>query len=815
MEQKTMKLFLLVLFTICNWVNSHADNITTTPIQDGSDITEGYYIIRLNGKLQGGEQHNYITAKDGYTKWIKKSNIDETLIWKLTKNNQGGFSMKHIATQCYVGKTTKAATATNVGKSFAMVTTNDENSISFGYLGKSTATENKDECQYKIVSKDGPQRLHCESYKNQEGFIVPWGGDLNSASGWCFERIEKSIGDQLDEKYQQATCIITIKKVDEKGTIIESYSQSVKKGENYIFKPEIKFYTHISTTVDGKITEEASFTTNQSAHVIIYSYNWNMPFETTRISGNSFPSSTKWYLLTLSGNYVTYNKKTPDILSTTKDKSFEDGYWWAFSGDYKNGIKVYNKAAGATKVMTSLPPTQGDTHVYMDEIGNLEASQNITWSISTSRSYPTENGFYLKRNGEDTKIHWKNEQVILPKEQSTGATFRVQACSEEALALKEKYENQTGNQVGALNETSLTILKGMKTETPEDIQAILTFLENADVNQLDPNKFYILRNTQYTKSYLGLTDNGILLNEHNNDKANVLVRFESNNQENTYYLRMQNAYVGNIRKTSEKIGLEGTSIVIDNKDTYTFKKGLYSLENRNGTEFSFRNMNTESDNLNYSYLHLASLPSGGYGIVAWENKPNASWWYIEEVTTYNFRIGETGYATACMPFAFNLPENSNLKAYTGTTLDNNKITLQEVKGTIPAGTAVILIGSPGNYNLVLTADVPEIPSSLSGTYLPETLDASLPAYILAKPEGHEIGFYRLNQSERTIGSNKAYLIAPNNTSSIKFQFGSTTQIGDIKKSESTEEYYDLKGRRTLNPKKGIYITKTGKKILFF
>ena len=90
------------------------------------------------------------------------------------------------------------------------------------------------------------------------------------------------------------------------------------------------------------------------------------------------------------------------------------------------------------------------------------------------------------------------------------------------------------------------------------------------------------------------------------------------------------------------------------------------------------------------------------------------------------------------------------------------------------------------------------------------------AYILGNGNSG-VGFYQMNDSDRTLGSNKAYLELPttmNHVRSITIG-GPTTGIEDtVAESTEAEEYYDLQGRRVMNPTKGIYVTKSGKKVLF-
>ena len=80
-----------------------------------------------------------------------------------------------------------------------------------------------------------------------------------------------------------------------------------------------------------------------------------------------------------------------------------------------------------------------------------------------------------------------------------------------------------------------------------------------------------------------------------------------------------------------------------------------------------------------------------------------------------------------------------------------------------------------------------------------------------------VGFYQMNEEDRTLSSNKAYLVLPASASHVRSITigGPTTGIEDtVAEDAQAEEYYDLQGRRVKNPTKGIYVTKSGKKVLF-
>ena len=89
------------------------------------------------------------------------------------------------------------------------------------------------------------------------------------------------------------------------------------------------------------------------------------------------------------------------------------------------------------------------------------------------------------------------------------------------------------------------------------------------------------------------------------------------------------------------------------------------------------------------------------------------------------------------------------------------------------------------------------------------------AYILAKPADKNLGFYLLDDSDRTIAAHKAFLAVPGESQAPFFGFGGndTTGINGVDRGAlSVEGCYTLDGRRVEQPTKGLYIM-NGKKVL--
>lgn len=174
------------------------------------------------------------------------------------------------------------------------------------------------------------------------------------------------------------------------------------------------------------------------------------------------------------------------------------------------------------------------------------------------------------------------------------------------------------------------------------------------------------------------------------------------------------------------------------------------------------------------------------------------------------------YATVAAPVALNIP--ADVKAYT-VKVDGEVAKLTEITGgVIPAGVAAVIekTGAGESYEFTFapsgsTANA----NDLQGVYVETTIPAENNAYVLANGT-KGVGFYLLSETERVLGANKAYLSVPNDAAGVK---AFVLDLGDLTGINSTEVageevYYDLQGRRVLKPVKGIYVTKSGKKVFF-
>ena len=631
----------------------------------------------------------------------------------------------------------------------------------------------------------------------------------------------------------KAPYTVTIKKVDTKGNVISTENLSILPGEEYtVSASNINFYTFTGTVKINNEESDATSITINSDTTVEYVYNWNLPFETSNISGNEFPADTKWYLLRLRDSYIAYNSETPDEISGVSSKGYEDKYWWAFGGDAENGIKVYNKAAGAAQIMTSVSPkgVESSTYVHFENAAGLDETKNELWTIYASVNYPNDNGFYLSRKGETTKINLQNNKLVYWTGQDIGSTFRATPVTEEAAALKSSLSEATKRgAIGTLNEEAYSEFEAeLAKGSVEGLRAAQAIAQNpANLTTFNPNLYYRIENLARKYStrnasnlndggYLEAVDtlelpvyftiNGYFSNDRSAARAQAIWKFVATGTEGQYYLQNLNA---------------GT--YMSGKDGAYFTPGIETTEG--ATAFSLASLGNAQYHIKKAGSNQRLHASGasekdGAAIMLYDggdsNSPSA--WYLIPATSIELTITDAGYATVNYPFAVQLPKE--LTAYTGTAnAEKSKFMLEEIQnGSVPANTPVVIEGPKGIYSLTIDYENQEEPilKDLKGSLM--SIEITTEDYILAKDASNIVGFYKTTEGG-TLAQNKAYIESTPAIQAVRgFGFSTegdgTTGIENTVTETEKEEYYDLQGRRILNPTKGIYVTKSGKKVLF-
>ena len=199
---------------------------------------------------------------------------------------------------------------------------------------------------------------------------------------------------------------------------------------------------------------------------------------------------------------------------------------------------------------------------------------------------------------------------------------------------------------------------------------------------------------------------------------------------------------------------------------------------------------------------------------------------------FDLTVSAAKYATLYLDYNATIPEG--VEVYTASTVDGNRLMMQQVTGTLPANTGVIVRAEQGTYTFEQSLEKVSaitnnmLRGSVNDKYITPSKDAKY--YVLAMKDG-VVGMYEDALSGGTFKNNahKAYLVLGEKSlgiydeevdtenpgmqlsNSYYFDFSGTTAIEPIVTEVNDNIYYDLSGRRVENPTRGIYIL-NGKKV---
>ena len=586
----------------------------------------------------------------------------------------------------------------------------------------------------------------------------------------------------------------------EDGTQIESRAVETFVGAS-VTVPTFDFRNLVSVkNGEADITlSENQFVVAEGMSNITCTYSDALTFTTTTIEGTDFAAGTVWYQLSIhnTGNraYLQYDATNSTVVPVKAGSQniYDETQLWCFVGS-ADGVKVYNKAAGTDRCMT-----------YNTDDVSMTA-EGTTWTLKKTSSSAAgfEKAFCLRSSDRYINYNAAQNKVTYYSINDDGSAiiaWDFESYVDNTLATMKSYTKLPIGTIGTPADGFSNVLTAIEkfeaNPTQETENAVYAAMNTNPVDFSASSYYRIMTKGRNDEHYMtaGSNMSGALLDNAN---ASQIWKFEANGD--NYKFTSQNVYAtqptqsATVTTTTDAAAAQAFTVEkrADGFALYAIKPAL--------EEGAFE-------------LHLA----GGLNIVGW-NGGEASSWYLIPATEIDVEITDAGYATINYPFAVELP--TELTAYTGT-VNGDKVMLNEVSGrVIPANSPVILAGTAGTHTLTILPEntSEELASSLQGTFLPQSIGATTAAYVLAKPEAKEVGFYLLESGEtadRTIGANKAYLTkVAAGIKAFTFDFGGATGIENTEAVTEAEEYYDLQGRRVMNPAKGIYVTKSGKKVLF-
>ena len=212
--------------------------------------------------------------------------------------------------------------------------------------------------------------------------------------------------------------------------------------------------------------------------------------------------------------------------------------------------------------------------------------------------------------------------------------------------------------------------------------------------------------------------------------------------------------------------------------------------------------------------------------------------FAAKAASYNRTMKEgTTWATLCLPFEVSL-QNQNFRAFKLLSADavTETVELEEIEGSIEAGTPVIIKMKDGATKLDFTVANKEIANEvktaenangnyqLQGLYTQKEFskDTDNNCYIVKGDKLMNPAKLLGETATKSVGSKpfRAYMVDNSSAPAAGARMfsisvgGSTTAIEQLETTaDSKAEYYDLQGRRLQNLQKGVNIVKRGGKTM--
>ena len=754
MRKTTISRSLLLTAALVMGIPSvSAQTAATSPVASVEDLTDGYYVIKTasnNGAFSGLV---YYDLNDGANRRFrvdqdKQAYTDGTLeaayIWKLTNNDDGTFSLMGMHDNAYI-----PADAGNNQNFRGTETANLQVTVGEGdYAGKWYVTmtnyEHEGQATYWYVNQPGgdPNLSWWQNYTGNQAMQVefyamsglPATTEVSYVLQYDGQQIESRTYDELfvgDALPQMPFSLPAYVEAEQPSGVVEAGATQYN--------------------IDCTLAANFPFTVSESYGAAV----WHA------VGLNTAP----YYLHNTEGAESMALGQTEQTIDASSDEAFANQLW-CVTGNPFDGFKLYNKAAGAGKILSSGNPTGADATTYpilVDETA-VPDGNNTTWDITPSTNISGVNGFYIARHGEaSNRMNLRDGKLAYWTDGAdAGSTFRVLDVQDLYAANLDIFTRgcvgAPNADVIADNASTIDALAG-GTGTPEQYvalkQAFDAAMQDGNTMALDAAKLYRIQNLARKAStgntnnvgnggFLEVTDKTVTeyivdMAAIDGDPARVtaLWQVQPIDGEDGHF-RLYNPNAGVYVGSTVESGYLTTAASAD-------EAGDLSLVSLGQAQYRLRNEQRNGP------LHASGLNANnaaGIQIHAGElNSPSA--WYLIPAETVSLTVGEAGYATLNLPVAVSLPEG--LTAYTATDETQDAVVLTEVESrTLPAGSPVIVAGAAGTYQLALlpqNAAASLDGNGLRGTTMAETVADDVNAYILAMKEGDATAkFYRLSES---------------------------------------------------------------------
>lgn len=540
------------------------------------------------------------------------------------------------------------------------------------------------------------------------------------------------------------------------------------------------------------------------------------------------------------GKYESLERNILVKEANTTDLGLESIWELTYLDEAQNSFSLKNIATGQyinssnsgifdTPIYLSLnTPVNGLTFTYKYTIDQNTPAGMVAIRGNNYTMFFGGNNFASHYNGGIGSV-W---EVVPVTEDEINAKITTDAIAK----LDQYFEEPGSRKIYSLNDFKPALATSEKAnlEANKTYANYAAYVEavNATASQIDENAYYYIISAYKTFNdgidrYIYVDTDGSLKWKKSEIGGDISMLWKFTTYTDDYNLNGYNITSVNFKQNINTQGYNGTNTIKEDDNSITIepspignameggvllrhyisgdKHTLALRGSLTGNNHEFASPTLEDDNMGVTTANLDAANYATHFLLV----------RAESVNLNTTATADGNWSTTYLPIAVQLPAGAT--AYYVSAATNGVATLKEnAENKIAAEEGVVIKSDEAGTiaATILTEEVSKqdnnlLKGSLTGVTVPDN------AYVLAKENG--IGFYKINPASNLLAGNKAYLEVPVSLSGVKaftFDFGGTTGIDNPETAVEAEEYYDLQGRRVMNPTKGIYVTKSGKKVLF-
>lgn len=499
-------------------------------------------------------------------------------------------------------------------------------------------------------------------------------------------------------------------------------------------------------------------------------------------------TNQQFVLYTYNGNTYLYNIGRAKFVGIAPDLYYQltstpTNKWTVSNGAYSNYFHITSQADNK---MATINAWNSATATMKGQ--NISGGKD--YGVTGTTSNEEANNFLLTRVGTLTSSEQEAIESIIADYEALMTNLDKLDAYTVGTGVGEYHNNDIEDEAtkdGYISGIRSAVAGYSASYLSSTKDAVATAITGMTLNSVPTNAFYRFKANK-TGKYIGCADSG---KQPLVDSGDAGIYFYTGDKYilSYKYGRYFKGAVGNALQT---IGGGGESFTFYPSGYSTPTLGTYRIR--------------ETDNTNGSIIAWTDGYLNGWG----DGNHELCEWIVEAVESLPITFkGE--YASFYSPVDLEIPDNADLKVYTGT-LNGEWLTLNEVTGTLPANTGVIL--HLDNWSSETTVDFP-----ILSTVTPESSDltgkvaaqTAVTGGVLVLGKSNDVwGIYNY---EGTLGGFKAYMDKPAGVKGFAFNFGDADAIANVLNGEeNTNEVYDLSGRKVSKPTRGLYIV-NGKKVV--